>query len=192
MGGEGVGCVGGHGLGEDAHAGVEAVLLRVGVRDDDGGGAAAGRGAGHQAGHDAGPDDLVGQDLLGGELAAEQGERVVQRVAAGLGADGGEGGERGAVALHVLLARAAEVAQREREVDIAGQLVGLGVELVEGAGAVGEVGAERAGLHLFEAERQDAVGAPESMACRARKRAVEPVEQLLLTLTTGMPVMPTS
>ncbi|MOA31796.1 hypothetical protein D3C78_1529720 [compost metagenome] len=34
--------------------------------------------------------------------------------------------------------------------------------------------------------------APDSMALRARYRAVEPVEQLLLTLITGMPVMPTS
>jgi hypothetical protein len=34
--------------------------------------------------------------------------------------------------------------------------------------------------------------APPSTACRARNSAVEPVEQLLLTLTTGMPVIPTS
>ncbi|MNY63668.1 hypothetical protein D3C86_2006630 [compost metagenome] len=33
---------------------------------------------------------------------------------------------------------------------------------------------------------------PDSMAFRARYSAVEPVEQLLLTLTTGIPVMPTS
>ena len=33
--------------------------------------------------------------------------------------------------------------------------------------------------------------APDSIACRARNSAVEPVEQLLLTLTIGMPVMPT-
>ncbi|MNV45286.1 hypothetical protein D3C71_1370760 [compost metagenome] len=33
---------------------------------------------------------------------------------------------------------------------------------------------------------------PEAIALRARYSAVEPVEQLLLTLTTGMPVMPTS
>ncbi|MCY1244602.1 hypothetical protein D9M72_576890 [compost metagenome] len=32
---------------------------------------------------------------------------------------------------------------------------------------------------------------PLCTACRARKRALEPVEQLLLTLMTGMPVMPT-
>ena len=32
---------------------------------------------------------------------------------------------------------------------------------------------------------------PLSMAWRPRNRAVEPVEQLLLTLTMGMPVMPT-
>ena len=31
----------------------------------------------------------------------------------------------------------------------------------------------------------------DSTACRARKSAVEPVEQLLLTLTMGMPVIPT-
>jgi hypothetical protein len=34
--------------------------------------------------------------------------------------------------------------------------------------------------------------APLATAWRARNSAVEPVEQLLLTLTTGMPVMPTS
>ncbi len=33
---------------------------------------------------------------------------------------------------------------------------------------------------------------PPRMACAARKSAVEPVEQLLLTLTIGMPVMPSS
>ena len=33
--------------------------------------------------------------------------------------------------------------------------------------------------------------APDSMAWRARNSAVEPVEQLLLTLTIGIPVMPT-
>ena len=32
---------------------------------------------------------------------------------------------------------------------------------------------------------------PPSIACRARNSAVEPVEQLLLTLITGMPVSPT-
>ena len=34
--------------------------------------------------------------------------------------------------------------------------------------------------------------APLATACRARNSAVEPVEQLLLTLTIGMPLMPTS
>ena len=34
--------------------------------------------------------------------------------------------------------------------------------------------------------------APLSTAWRARNSAVEPEEQLLLTLTTGIPVMPTS
>ncbi|MCY1376282.1 hypothetical protein D9M69_637600 [compost metagenome] len=34
--------------------------------------------------------------------------------------------------------------------------------------------------------------APLSTAWRARNRALEPVEQLLLTLRTGMPLMPTS
>jgi hypothetical protein len=34
--------------------------------------------------------------------------------------------------------------------------------------------------------------APFSMACRASHSAVEPVEQLLLTLITGMPVRPSS
>jgi hypothetical protein len=33
--------------------------------------------------------------------------------------------------------------------------------------------------------------APDCTAWRARNSADEPVEQLLLTLTTGMPVMPT-
>ena len=33
--------------------------------------------------------------------------------------------------------------------------------------------------------------APDSMAWRARNNAVEPVEQLLFTLMTGMPVIPT-
>jgi hypothetical protein len=33
--------------------------------------------------------------------------------------------------------------------------------------------------------------APASISCRARKSAVDPVEQLLLTLTMGMPVIPT-
>jgi hypothetical protein len=34
--------------------------------------------------------------------------------------------------------------------------------------------------------------APLRTACAARKSAVDPVEQLLLTLTTGIPVMPSS
>ena len=38
------------------------------------------------------------------------------------------------------------------------QLVGRGVEFIEGAGAIGEDGAERAGLHLLEAERHHAIG----------------------------------
>jgi len=34
--------------------------------------------------------------------------------------------------------------------------------------------------------------APDSTSWRARKSAVDPVEQLLLTLAIGIPVMPTS
>jgi hypothetical protein len=52
--------------------------------------------------------------------------------------------------------------------------------------------AERALLHLLEAEREGAVGDAALDELRARYSAVEPVEQLLLTLTTGMPVRPSS
>ena len=107
-----------------------------------------------------------------------------------LGADLREGLERRAVALHVLAPGAAEVAQRQRNLRLADELVAHRVEAVERCRPVGEHCAERAGLHLLEAERQHAVGAPHSIAWRARNSAVEPVEQLLLTLTIGMPVMP--
>ena len=60
--------------------------------------------------------------------------------------------------LHVAEACAAEIAQRQRHAGRVDELVGGSVEIVERAGAVGEYGAERAGLHLLEAERHHAIG----------------------------------
>ena len=62
---------------------------------------------------------------------------------------------------------------------MADQRVGLLVETLEGARAVVETGAQRARAQLCT-------------AWRARNSALDPVEQLLLTLKTGIAVIPTS
>ena len=113
-------------------------------------------------------------------------------VAAGLGADAGEGVQRRAVLFHVRQAGAAEVAQRQRDLGLADQAVGDGVEIVEGRRTVGEHATPaRRGSSARSPSTSTQSAAPLCTAWRARYSAVEPVEQLLLTLTIGMPVMPT-
>ena len=155
---EGAGAVGGHGLGGDVDVGPQAALAGEFFRHQHRRGGAAGWRAGHQARHHAGPDHRRVEHVLGGHFLAEQRQRIVHGVAAGLGADLGEGVERGAVFFHVGQAGAAEVAQRQRDLRLADQFVGDGVERIERARAVGEHRAERARAHLLEAEHQHAVG----------------------------------
>ena len=154
---EGRGGVGGHRLRGDPDVLAQAVLAGELLRHQHGRRGAAGRRAGHQARHHAGPDHLIVHDVVGGDFLAEQRQRIVPGVPARLGADFGERRQRRAVFLHVAEAGAAEIAQRQRHAGGIDQLVGGRVELVERAGPVGEDGAERAGLHLLEAERQHAV-----------------------------------
>ena len=95
--------------------------------------------------------------------------------------------------LHVREAGAAEVAERERHVSACRPASSvIASKRSNGRRTVGEREAERARLHLLEADASAQSTAPLATAWRARNSAVEPVEQLLLTLTTGMPVMPTS
>ena len=108
------------------------------LRDEHGRRAAAGRRARHQPRHHAGPDHLIVHDVVGGDLLAEQRQRIVLGMPARLGADLGERRQRRAVLLHVTAAGAAEIAQRQRHAGRVDQLVGGGVEFVECAGPVGE------------------------------------------------------
>ena len=112
-------------------------------------------------------------------------------VTACLGADFRERLDRRAVGPHVVLPGAAEIPQGEGNLRVPDELVGHAIELVERRRAVVEHHPQRSGSHLLEADRQHAVGGARPTACRARKSAVEPVEQLLFTFTTGTPVMPT-
>ena len=80
-------------------------------------------------------------------------------MAAGLRPDLREGLQWRAVALHVLAARAAEVAQRERDLRLSDQFAGHFLEAVERRRPVGEHRAERAWLHLLEAQCEHAVRA---------------------------------
>ena len=65
----------------------------------------------------------------------------------------------------------------------AGQFHGHAGKLVAGALRVGDHLVASVGCVVGKA-------APEATSCRARNSAVDPVAQLLLTLTTGMPLMP--
>ena len=152
------GGVGGHRLGGDPDVLAQAVLAGEFLRHQHRGGAAAGRRARHQPRHHAGPDHLILHDVVGGDFLAEQRQRIVLGVTARLGADLGERLQRRAVFLHVAEAGAAEIAQRQRHAGRIDQLPGRRVEFVERARPVGEYRAQRAGLHLLEAERQHAIG----------------------------------
>ncbi|MNZ75395.1 hypothetical protein D3C78_938700 [compost metagenome] len=79
-------------------------------------------------------------------------------MAAGLGANGGEGFQFGAVLLHVRHAGAGELADGvAANVDVANQLVDQVVGALQGRGAVGPHGLQRTRVHLLEAEGQGAV-----------------------------------
>ncbi|MNM76238.1 hypothetical protein D3C81_880560 [compost metagenome] len=76
---------------------------------------------------------------------------------AGLGADRGEGAHLGAVLLHVLTTRAAELAQRHRHANrVSGQLVRHRQMLAHDGRAIIEHRTQGAGLHLLEAQGQGA------------------------------------
>ena len=132
----------------------------------------------------------VGDDL------AEQRQRIVRGVAAGLGADLREGLQLRAVVLHVLEARAAEVAQRQRASRArrpTSSSVHVRRSARTGCGRSFEQRLRaRPGCICSKPSASTQSAAPLATAWRARNSAVEPVEQLLLTLTMGMPVMPTS
>ena len=150
--------VGRHRLRGDCDVRFEAVTPGEGLGDQDGGRSAAGRRASHQPRHHARPDHLIVHHVVGGELLAEDGERIVPGVTAGLGADLREGLHFGAVFLHMGEPGAAEIAQRKRDAGRVDQRVGERIELLERARPVGVDRAQRAGLHLLEAEREHAIG----------------------------------
>ncbi len=79
-------------------------------------------------------------------------------MAAGLGANPGEGRHFDAVLLQVLLASTAKVAERQRNLAMADEFVGNAVEISEGRRAVLEDRAQRARAHLLEADGTNAVG----------------------------------
>ncbi|MCY1433985.1 hypothetical protein D9M71_500290 [compost metagenome] len=79
-------------------------------------------------------------------------------MAAGLGADRGEGFHLGAVLLHVLAAGATEHVQGHRQaLHVTGDLVGDADELVHGRRTVVPVALQRARLHLLEAQGDGAL-----------------------------------
>ncbi|MNV05203.1 hypothetical protein D3C71_955300 [compost metagenome] len=148
----------GHRLGEDRHVSAQAVFFGEGFAANNRSSATASRRARHQAGHDAGPDDFVVHHLFGGHHVLEQRQGIIGGVAAGLGADRGEGLHRGAVALHVLSTGAAETPQGLRDVrGIGGQRFEYVQEACARAGTVIPMRSQRAGLHLLEAQRQGAL-----------------------------------
>ncbi|MNO65181.1 hypothetical protein D3C76_559260 [compost metagenome] len=154
---EGLHRIGHQRLGEDRHVSAQAVLLRERRRADDRGGGTAGRRAGHHPGHDPFPHQLVIHDLFGGDDLLEQGQRVVGGMAAGLGADRGEGAHLSAVFAHVLTAGTAEGDQVARDVTgVATQFILNRQVIATGQRTVIEVGAGRPRTHLLEADRQGA------------------------------------
>ncbi|MCY1404817.1 hypothetical protein D9M71_200390 [compost metagenome] len=155
---EGNRAVGGHRLGEDHYVSAQAVLLGEGFGADDRGSGATGGRARHQTGHHARPDHLVVHHVFGGDDLAEHRQRVVGSVAAGLGADGGDGRQLGAVLLHVLLTSATEHGQRHRHAGCtSGDLVGEVDELVHRARTVFPLVLQSTRLHLLEAQGDGAL-----------------------------------
>ncbi|MCY1427692.1 hypothetical protein D9M71_435500 [compost metagenome] len=131
------------------------MLLGEGFGADDRGGGAAGRRAGHQAGHHAGEDHLVVHHVFGGDDFTEQGQRVIGGMTAGLGANGGEGAQLGAVFLHVFATGAAEHLQGHRNAHGVGrQLRGDLAALAHGTRAVVPLVLQCTRLHLLEAQGQ--------------------------------------
>ena len=177
------------------HVAAQAVLLREASPRRQRRGRAAGRRAGHQARHHAGPHHLCRSSRLrcvttlrnsaSGLLAAWR--LALARIAAKVSM-------LACRTLHVLAAGAAEGAQRLRHVGHVGRQVD--------AAPAGSVRASADGRPSATSARRPASARspgparsrhrPLATAWRARNSAVEPVEQLLLTLTIGMPVMPTS
>ena len=98
------------------------------------------------------------QDLVERVDVAELRVRVVRRVAVVLLRDAGEALGLHAVALHVLAARVAEHLRRGRRLREAALLVHRLERALHRHGAVHVLDAERALLHLLEAERERAVG----------------------------------
>ncbi|MNJ27332.1 hypothetical protein D3C77_218350 [compost metagenome] len=78
-------------------------------------------------------------------------------MAAGLGADLGEGGQLGAILLHVGVAGPGELANGRGQLGHAHQVVGQIQGALGGRGAVAPGRFQRTGVHLLEAKRQGAV-----------------------------------
>jgi hypothetical protein len=132
-----------------------------------------------------------GHHLLDREHVLEQRVGVLRRVLPRLRADLREGLALRAVLPPVLAPGAAEHLRRRRGLVEALHLVHQVGVLVERVRAIGPLGRQRALLHLLEAHREHALGEAAGDGLRASISALEPVEQLLLTLKTGMPVRPT-
>ncbi|MCY1232937.1 hypothetical protein D9M72_454550 [compost metagenome] len=146
------------------------MLLRIGFAAQHHGGRAAGRRAGHRARHDAGPHHLLGHHVLGGDHRAEHRHRVVGGMAAGLGADLGKGLHRRAEALHVVQAGGAEQLQGGRDA-VRHHARARTVEQFQRGGTVGVDRAQRARVHLLEAEGQHDVGhaAGNGLVCQVQR-----------------------
>src|SRR5690606_32251698 len=136
-------------------------LRGKGRRDEHRGGGAAGRRAGLEAGERA-VELRRGHHFLEADRIAEDGERIVRRVAARLDRDFRESLVLRAIAFLIVAAAAAEKLRRPR------CLLVLALDRMGNVGepfhwrlAVVEDVAERAGEHLLEADGEHAVGAAE-------------------------------
>ncbi|MNF84210.1 hypothetical protein D3C84_665600 [compost metagenome] len=147
----------GQGLAGDQHIGAQGMLFGECFRHHQCRCGAAGGRAGHQAGQYAFPEHRRGHDVFGADHIAEYRQRVVRSMAAGLGADHGEGFQFGAVLLHVGVAGTGELADRSRQVGHADQLVGQLQGAFGGRCTIGPGGFQGTGVHLLEAEGQGAV-----------------------------------
>ncbi|MNH24296.1 hypothetical protein D3C79_842200 [compost metagenome] len=133
------------------------MLLGEGLGADDRRGGATGRRAGHQAGHHARPDHLVVHHVFDAENLAEDRQRVVGGMAAGLGADHREGFHGGAVFLHVLVTGTTEHGECRRQVGVLGeQLLGDLLSAAVNDRTVSPMVLQRTGLHLLEAQGKGA------------------------------------
>ncbi|MNG83539.1 hypothetical protein D3C79_422640 [compost metagenome] len=154
--------IGSQRLRQDHHIGVQAMFLGKRFGANDRRRRTASWRAGHQTGHDTRPDHLIVHHVFGRHNLAEQGQRVVARMTAGLGANSGKGTHLRTVLLHVLTASTAKHLQSTRDTgDIGAQLIYHRLGHVRGGTrAVIPDTLQRPGLHLLEAKGQGTVHRP--------------------------------